>query len=123
MMEGSMAEKHSRRVPEGRAVWYTRRLWECAAGLPVYTIAIADIPEFDQDCWFGTSHPPTCRAVAEHAQRIQNADLTFPIILAADGALMDGGHRIARAWLNGLAEIRAVRFIHDPEPDCLIREE
>ena len=118
-----MAEKHSRIVAEGRAVWYTRRLWAYAAGLPVHTVAIADIPEFDQDCWFGTSHPPTCRAVAEHAKRIQNADLSYPIILSADGALMDGGHRIAKAWLSGLVEMRAVRFARDPEPDYVIREE
>ena len=119
-MEGSMAEKHSRIVAGGRAVWYTRRLWECAAGLPVYTIALADIPEFDRDCWFGASHPPTCRAVAEHAKRIQDADLTYPIILSADGGLMDGGHRIAKAWLNGLVELSAVRFARDPKPDYVI---
>jgi hypothetical protein len=89
----------------------------------VQTIAIADIPEFDQDCWFGASHLPTCRAVAEHAKRIQNADLTYPIILSADGGSMDGGHRIARAWLNGPVEIRMVRFARDPEPDYVIRED
>jgi hypothetical protein len=118
-----MAEKHSRIVSEGRAVWYTKRLWEYAAGLPVQTIAIADIPEFDQDGWFGASHPPTCRAVAEHAKRIQNADFKYPIILSAAGGLMDGGHRIAKAWLNGLVEISAVRFASDPKPDYVIREE
>ncbi|MBA2247068.1 MAG: hypothetical protein H0W23_02985 [Chloroflexia bacterium] len=118
-----MVEKHSRIVTEGRAVWYTRRLWEYAAGLSVYTIAIADIPEFDHDCWFGASHPPTCRAVAEHAKRIQDADLTYPIILSADGGLMDGGHRIAKAWLNGLVELSAVRFARDPEPDYVIPAE
>ena len=116
-----MADKHSRIVPGGRAVWYTERLWECAAGLPVQTIAIADIPEFEQDCWFGT-RPPTCRAVAEHAKRIMNADLTFPIILSADGGLMDGGHRISKAWLSGMVELQAVRFVVDPEPDHLIPE-
>jgi hypothetical protein len=115
-----MTEKHSRLVPGGRAVWHTKRLWECAAGLPVQTIAIADIPEFDQDCWFGTSHPPTCRAVAEHARRIQEADLKYPIILSADGGLMDGGHRIAKAWLNGQTEIAAVRFATDPDPDYVL---
>jgi hypothetical protein len=40
---------------------------------------------------------PTCRAVAEHARRINAADLSHPVILAADGSLMDGGHRIKRS--------------------------
>ena len=62
-------------------------------------------------------HAPTCRAVAEHARRIEAADLSHPIILASDGALMDGGHRIAKAWLMGMTEVDAVRFEVDPAPD------
>jgi hypothetical protein len=83
-------------------------------------VAIADVREFDENCWFGSSDPPTCRAVARHAQRIWEADLAHPIILSANGGLMDGGHRIARAWLNGQTEVRAVRFAVDPEPDHII---
>jgi hypothetical protein len=64
-------------------------------------VAIADVREFDENCWFGSGNPPTCRAVAQHVQRIWEADLAYPIILSANGGLMDGGHRIARAWLNG----------------------
>lgn len=36
--------------------------------------------------------------------------------------LMDGGHRIAKAWLLGLSEIGAVQFEIDPEPDRVIAE-
>ncbi len=115
-----MPEKHSRPIPAGRAVWYTERLWHLACDLPVQTIAVADISEFDQDCWFGSSHAPTCREVARHAQRIWDADLTYPIILSADGGLMDGGHRLAKAWLLGMPDIPAVRFTTDPEPDEII---
>ncbi|MGN6030870.1 MAG: hypothetical protein ACTHQE_04325 [Thermomicrobiales bacterium] len=117
-----MTERHSHLVPGGRAFWNTERLWKEATGLPVQPVAIASIPEFDADCWFGTAHPPTCRAVAEHARRIQNADLDYPIIFSSDGQLMDGGHRIAKAWLDGLTHVDAVRFIRDPEPDSIIPE-
>ena len=110
-------ETHSRTVPGGRAYFTTARLWEAARGLPVISVAIADIAEFDRDCWFGDRNTPTCRAVAEHARRIQAADLSFPVIIAADGRLMDGGHRIAKAWLMGLERVDAVRFEIDPEPD------
>lgn len=116
----AMAQKHSRPTPAGRAVWHTERLWSLASALPVQTIAVADIRELDQDCWFGTSYVPTCRAVAQHAQRIWDADLSCPIILSADGGLMDGGHRLAKAWLLGLPDIQAVRFPIDPEPDYVI---
>ena len=118
--EETMPQKRSRLIPGGRAVWYTERLWALAHDLPVRTVAIEDVPELDQDCWFGSAHVPTCRAVAQHAQRIWDADLSYPIILAADGRLMDGGHRLAKALLQGKTEVRAVRFVVDPEPDYVV---
>jgi hypothetical protein len=113
-----MPERHSRTVPGGRAFYLTERLWELAKDLPVMPVPITEIKEFDQDCWFGGA-AVTCRMVAEHAGRIQRADLTYPVILSADGRLMDGGHRIAKAWLSGRTTVDAVRFVTDPEPDYL----
>ena len=112
-----MPQKHSRPAPGGRHVWYTQRLWRLAEGLPVKSVPLESIAEFDQNCWFDAAHPPTCRAVAAHARRIMEADLSRPVILSADGRLMDGGHRVAKAWLLGMKEVPAVRFEVDPEPD------
>ncbi len=111
-----MPENHSHTVPGGRGFWWTERLWALAADLPVFQAAIADVTELDRDCWF-RGHGPTIREVAEHTRRIQAADLSHPIILSARGGLMDGGHRLARAWLEGRTHIAAVRFDVDPEPD------
>ncbi len=115
-----MPEKHTRPVPGGRALWWTERLWTISAGLPVKSVAIADIAEFDQDCWFQAKHVPSCRAVAEHVRRIMQADLSYPVILSANGGLMDGGHRIAKAWIEGRTHVDAVRFEVDPEPDEIL---
>jgi hypothetical protein len=71
------------------------------------------------DCWFH-GKAPTCRQVAEHARRIDTADLTHPVILSADGSLMDGGHRIAKAYLLGQPTVRARRFAIDPAPDRIV---
>ena len=49
-----------------------------------------------------------------------DADLRYPVILSAEGFLMDGGHRIARAHLLGLTTVAAVRFPVDPEPDYVL---
>jgi hypothetical protein len=49
--------------------------------------------------------------------RDAGAYLQFPIILAANGAVMDGVHRVAKAVLRGRREIEAVRFAQDPPPD------
>jgi hypothetical protein len=53
----------------------------------------------------------------EHIRLIEAADLSFPIILASDGRVMDGMHRVAKALLLGRAVIEAVQFTGDPEPD------
>ncbi|MET7281858.1 hypothetical protein ABZS29_26730 [Kribbella sp. NPDC005582] len=113
-----MPEKHSRPIPGGRAFYFTERLWELSAGLPVESVPIDSIAEFDQNCWFAEG-PVTCRMVATHAGRIQKADLSHPVILSADGGLMDGGHRISKAWLAGSTTINAVRFKVDPDPDYI----
>ena len=117
-----MPQKHSRKTPNGRYFWYTERLWQLVRELPIKTVSLSAIAEFDQDCWFSATTPPTCRNVAIHAKRIYAADLAYPIILSAEGYLMDGGHRLAKAWLMGLTEIQAVQFAEDPEPDYIVAE-
>lgn len=114
--------KHSRLTPQGRFFWHTPTLWKKAEGLPVKMLKIDSILEFDQNCWFSADDPPTCKRVAQHAKRIFNADLSYPIILSSAGLLMDGGHRISKAWLAGETYIRAVQFEVDPEPDWIVPE-
>jgi hypothetical protein len=115
-----MPQKHSRAVPGGRAVWLTERLWALAADLTPARVPLDAIPEFDAVCWFDAATPPTCRNVARHARRIAAADLRYPVILSADGRLMDGGHRLAKAWLAGETHVLAVRFAADPAPDYVV---
>lgn len=115
-------EHHSHLVDGRRHHFWTDRLWALARGLPVREVLIDDIAEFDQDCWFH-GRAPTCRQVADHARRIQAADLRFPVLLAPDGSLMDGGHRIAKAWLAGQSSVPAVRFVVDPPPDWITDDE
>lgn len=114
-----MAGKHSRITERGREVWFVERLWQLARALPVQQMPIDQIAEFDQDCWFGAT-PATCRAVADHARRIFDANLDYPILLSADGHLIDGGHRIAKAYLLQRPTIAAVQFVADPEPDYIL---
>jgi hypothetical protein len=117
-----MPENHSRMTEQGRAVWLTERLWELARDLPVRQVPLEQIREFDQNCWFGPGDVPTCRAVAAHALRISQSDLRYPVILSADDGLMDGGHRVCKAWLLGHTEIPSVQFARDPEPDYILSD-
>ena len=113
-----MPQFHQRVDAEGRTQrWNVERLIERAHALPRITVALSSLHEFDEVYWFDATYPPTCRAVVEHAQRIQEVDLGYPIILSADGHVMDGMHRIAKAWMLGQSTITAVQFERDPPPD------
>lgn len=104
-----------------KRIWYVERLWQLAAVLPVKEIEIVCIPAFDEARWYGYQKP-TCRSVAEHAKRIDAALLEYPVILSAAGSVMDGMHRICKAWKLGMTTISAVQFLQDPEPDECITE-
>ena len=102
-------------------VWEAESLWSQSKDLPVKIIALSSITNFDDVCWFhSTKAKPTCRAVAAHAKRIYEADLTRPIILSVTGIMMDGMHRVAKAWLLGMEEIKAAQFTQDPPPDQIL---
>ncbi|MCZ6678642.1 MAG: chromosome partitioning protein ParB [Candidatus Poribacteria bacterium] len=115
--------KHSRLIDGARYIWYARNLWKLAEGLPVKEVDISAIRELDADCWFGDGYVPTIRKVAEHCKKIIDADLDYPIILNADGYLMDGGHRIAKALIQGQTKIKAVQFEIMPTPDVIVPTE
>jgi len=56
-------------------------------------------------------------AYIEHIKQVNNADLSYPIILSESGEIMDGRHRICKALLKNKSTIKAVIFKSDPEPD------
>jgi hypothetical protein len=98
--------------------WYIETIWQAALGVPVTEVPIDTIREIDEDCWF-QGQPVTVRAVIDHARRIEGADLSMPIILASDGQVLDGMHRIAKAVLIGRTSVTAQRLAADPNPDWL----
>lgn len=67
--------------------------------------------------WSGPGGAATWVALVEHVKLMDAADLAFPIILAADGTVMDGMHRVAKALRAGYTHIEAVQFSEDPPPD------
>jgi hypothetical protein len=101
----------------GFDAWDVGRLITLSRELPVYVLPVDSVGEVDTVYWFDSATAPTVRAVVEHARLVLDADLSFPVILGPDGRVMDGMHRIARALLEGKAEVSAVRFPALPEPD------
>src|SRR5215831_8609643 len=93
--------------------WRMHQLWELAAGLPVKTVRLSELKGFDEVCWFGGPRnlQPTVRAIAEHARDIFASDLSYPIILSPSGEVLDGWHRICKAYIEGIEELKAVQLL------------
>ena len=103
---------------DGMDAWDVERLIGLSAELPVEEVDISTIGAVETVYWFNTpDDEPTVRGVADHARLINEVDLSYPIILGADGRVMDGMHRVAKAILGGHTTIKAVRFRVQPEPD------
>ncbi len=102
---------------DGLDAWDVGRLIDMSASLDAEEVPVTAIWEVDTVYWFDETQPPTVRKVLEHVQRIEEVDLSYPIILGRDGRVMDGMHRVARAILEGRQTVRAVRLPEVPEPD------
>jgi hypothetical protein len=95
--------------------WSVARLITLSKDLPVLEIPL---------CHLDISHSyreVRLRDMIMHMQAVNNADLSFPIILDEDGEIMDGRHRIMKAILQGEKSIKAVRFETNPYP-CKTKE-
>jgi hypothetical protein len=115
---GVRKQYHFWRGEHGLDAWDVDRLIQLSQNLPIEHVPIDDIAEIDTVYWFdGQQEVPTIRRVVDHVLLIQDVDLSHPIILGADGRVMDGMHRVARVLLEGGATIAAVRFADHADPD------
>ncbi|MCF6321014.1 MAG: hypothetical protein L3J32_04515 [Rhizobiaceae bacterium] len=111
---------HFRPSENGFYAWDIDRLVKLSADLVPFDIALDEIREVDETYWF--SHQDsfaTCRAVVEHIKLITEVDMRYPIILCADGGLMDGMHRVAKAMLEGRQTISCLKFDKTPRADFI----
>ncbi len=99
----------------GRHHWSVSRLIELSRNL-----AVMDIP-LDHLNVYHTYEKLKLRDMVMHMRAVNDADLSYPIILDEDGELMDGRHRIMKAILTGEKTIKAVRFDENPSP-CRVDE-
>ena len=109
---------HIRQVGPDTHVWDVNRLLGENMDLPVIFIALQYIAEVEQAYWFADSHPTTAEII-EHMRLVEAADLAYPILIDAEGKLMDGMHRVAKALLAGHSHIHAQQLPHTPVPDFI----
>lgn len=109
---------HFRPSKNGFYAWDVDKLIAKTRDFRPTSVPLDQIRELDENFWYGSpDDTPTCRSVARHAKFINDADLDYPIILSSDGRVMDGMHRVAKAYILGHQDIKAVKFTSDPDPD------
>ncbi len=109
---------HTRKTSDGSHTWDVRKLIATANSLAVQDILLSDIRELDENYWYADK-APIIRDIALHAKLINESDLSYPIILCADGRVMDGMHRCCKALILDHKTIKAVRFDKTPPPDYI----
>jgi len=95
----------------GRCSWRVSRLLELSKTLPVMDLPIDAIGVYY------TYEKLTLREMVMHFKAMEDADLSFPIILDEDGEVMDGRHRLMKAIAQGEKTIKVVRFDENPDAD------
>lgn len=108
---------HFRPSAKGFYAWDVHRLVELSSSIAPKEIELDRIGELDEAYWFQNGAVPTCRVIAGHFRLMMDADLGCPVILCAEGRLMDGMHRVTKAFAFGLASIPCVQFDETPPPD------
>ena len=109
---------HIRQVGEDTHVWDVNRLLRLHANVPTQAVALSQIAEIQQAYWFPNTHPSSADIV-EHMRLVEAADLAYPILMDAEGKLMDGMHRVAKALLAGHSHIHAQLLPQTPAPDFI----
>ena len=95
--------------------WEVSYLWKISEGKDVMEIPIQQLfNNLDQRSWFYDTNPPSVIEMLSHCRRIVQANLEYPIIIDKYGIVIDGLHRLAKAYIEDKKSIKAVCL--DPLP-------
>ncbi|MFK8013339.1 MAG: hypothetical protein AB8B80_14965 [Marinicellaceae bacterium] len=103
-----------------RHTWFIQSLVNATKHSPIVEVKLDEL-EFclDENAWFHEKNKPTLRAFIQHYKRVDEADLSFPIIINPTIGVLDGLHRVAKAHVLGHKTIKAVILNELPEPDYI----
>ena len=90
-------------------VWLVVDLIDQAKDLPVLNIPLAHL------CIDRVILPETkIKNFVQHMKQVNDSDLSYPILLCDEGTIIDGSHRVIKAFIEGRTSIKAKRFINRP---------
>lgn len=111
---------HFRTIQGDLLAWDVHRLIRLSRSFTSMPVPLKDFSELDENWWYqDRTVMPTPRDLAEHMALVQQADLAYPVLLCADGRLMDGMHRLIKALLEDQTHVQTIKFPVTPEPDYI----
>jgi len=116
MIERFVTIEEGQQAKLGSNIWFVARLITLTKDMKSFDIPLKHLNVYN------TYNKITLREMVSHMKCVNDADMSYPIILDEDGEVMDGRHRIMHALLNNFKSIKAVRFDKNPEP-CRIEED
>jgi hypothetical protein len=108
---------HFRESERGLLAWDVLKLIELSKDFQVFQVPLIEIRELKETYWFSLGAPPITLDIVQHARQIYEADLSYPIILCPEGRIMDGMHRVCKAFIEQRKYISAVKFTELHKPD------
>lgn len=104
----------------GENAYAVEDLWEAVADLPIYEVPIIGMNTNLQP-WDNIGED--FHLFLKHVRLVNNADLSYPIILDPDGNIADGRHRLAKAIIEGHTTIKVQRLVTMPESSYVFDED
>lgn len=111
---------HNHAVGDDRHYWDVHKLIRALRDAEPIDVPLSEIAEIDENWWYQEPGAvPSSRTIADHIKLMHAADASYPIVLCAEGRLMDGMHRVVKALVAGQTTIKAVKFSETPPPDFI----
>lgn len=102
-------------------LWYVSDLIKATESLEVEERPVEDIRAVRLNLPL-IKEPVTHLMLAYHMRVAAMSDMSYPIILARDGRIMDGHHRLIRALADGIPTIKVKQFKEDPAPSKIVSD-
>lgn len=103
--------------------WKCSRLWKLSETMEIEHVPLESFDWTAENENFkcnSLSDPPLWRDIGNQAKQILATDLQYPIVISAEGNVMDGMHRVLKSYAFGLPTVKAVRFTKTPPPDMVV---
>lgn len=98
--------------------WQVAMLYQHVETQPVIDVAVCPLVDQEKVSWFN-GHDVPLNEVAHHIRRVVHANCHHPILLAPNGRIIDGMHRLLQAYLANKQTLKAKRLMHMPQPESI----